>query len=677
MFHPFRALPKRKTQKLSKRETNSQKQQQPTPVVNNSTENNSLPPSQYPLLDECDSSIDMSLYTTESKSTYQYTGNNACCFEPKIWQHPNVNVEKKLDSSHFKEFLSQANTPSTKSSNPEEEHLIEILNVISSTEEERQKSRQNILQGQSQSIEKPVEFKRSSGPVDTDDYDGYDDTIFDDVESSQVFDDVESSKIFDDLSSHSDSWVKSTKGMASNCNNQQQILDNSREDKEQPFDQRNREEKGSTLFLWHDDEDESKEEGEGEGVLFSRKLSLEDAAILSQSYHQTMKSISRTCFPDDLSLDDATGSLLLTKDELQKHLQKVQNIQPPPSSDITGYDKWKAHKEHQHRYFQRLQRKAEEEQKRRQRKEASIWKPKIIETDVSESIMERSVDSTIPSKADGSFVLRHKTNRRRWNNLFSKRHQSPTKQKPSAKHPSKRQETEVISLNQFMQVSNKDKKVRSPLSAEDPSGCEDFSLAPLSKMKDLKLVSSVLEDNKRKTRKGQKLDASHGATSQLAMEYLEKEREKQRQAEYDKDEEERVEQERIRRLKQQELQRQRALNKSSPPKTPSMPRSISSGPIPFKPVQNIAKDSPAPSLALSCEQSVSLTSKLSSGSTGRSTITLSPCIICDAAERTHVAMPCMHFYFCGGCVTEMNKLDKTVCPICSAEDVVFSQVFTG
>ena len=80
---------------------------------------------------------------------------------------------------------------------------------------------------------------------------------------------------------------------------------------------------------------------------------------------------------------------------------------------------------------------------------------------------------------------------------------------------------------------------------------------------------------------------------------------------------------------------------------------------------------------LSCEQSLSLTSKLSSDSAGQSTITLSPCIICDSAERSHIAMPCMHFYFCGSCVEDMNKLEKQVCPICSTEDVAFTKVFTG
>jgi hypothetical protein len=49
--------------------------------------------------------------------------------------------------------------------------------------------------------------------------------------------------------------------------------------------------------------------------------------------------------------------------------------------------------------------------------------------------------------------------------------------------------------------------------------------------------------------------------------------------------------------------------------------------------------------------------------------TFPPCVVCRQNERTHIAAPCMHFSFCGSCVT-----DLTTCPVCERTDVMFAQV---
>jgi hypothetical protein len=52
-----------------------------------------------------------------------------------------------------------------------------------------------------------------------------------------------------------------------------------------------------------------------------------------------------------------------------------------------------------------------------------------------------------------------------------------------------------------------------------------------------------------------------------------------------------------------------------------------------------------------------------------------PCAICEHGERTHIAMPCMHYSFCEECVEAMQARGVQVCPICNAARVSFTKVF--
>jgi len=55
---------------------------------------------------------------------------------------------------------------------------------------------------------------------------------------------------------------------------------------------------------------------------------------------------------------------------------------------------------------------------------------------------------------------------------------------------------------------------------------------------------------------------------------------------------------------------------------------------------------------------------------------LPPCAVCGIGERTHIASPCMHFSFCGRCVSEFQRMgpNNVACPICLQPNVTFSSV---
>lgn len=52
------------------------------------------------------------------------------------------------------------------------------------------------------------------------------------------------------------------------------------------------------------------------------------------------------------------------------------------------------------------------------------------------------------------------------------------------------------------------------------------------------------------------------------------------------------------------------------------------------------------------------------------------CVLCKTAERTHLAVPCMHFSFCGECVTKLEqKSGDLCCSVCNEKVTKFSKVF--
>jgi hypothetical protein len=54
--------------------------------------------------------------------------------------------------------------------------------------------------------------------------------------------------------------------------------------------------------------------------------------------------------------------------------------------------------------------------------------------------------------------------------------------------------------------------------------------------------------------------------------------------------------------------------------------------------------------------------------------TLPPCVVCAKGERTHIAMPCMHYSFCQGCVRALTELEPVACPVCMEPNVQFKSV---
>ena len=80
---------------------------------------------------------------------------------------------------------------------------------------------------------------------------------------------------------------------------------------------------------------------------------------------------------------------------------------------------------------------------------------------------------------------------------------------------------------------------------------------------------------------------------------------------------------------------------------------------------------PPTAKAAATTATVSPTKKGPLHSAGVSARSLGLCSLCHAQKRSHIAMPCMHFAFCGSCVQ-----GRTECPLCSMENVAFSKVNT-
>lgn len=54
---------------------------------------------------------------------------------------------------------------------------------------------------------------------------------------------------------------------------------------------------------------------------------------------------------------------------------------------------------------------------------------------------------------------------------------------------------------------------------------------------------------------------------------------------------------------------------------------------------------------------------------------LPPCVVCQRAERTHIATPCMHFSFCASCAIRMgDQQGPCHCPVCNEPHVTFAAV---
>lgn len=499
-----------------------------------------------PILDD-DSSVDMSIYTTESKTTVQYNRNSACGFDYD-WQsesHPIANSTKTKETTHRNE-VTPANrpSPSTPSTAP------------STPDRQNSPARRSVLKDEPSQVIKTA-MKRS-GPVDLDEV------------TSNSSDD---SDFGDD--SFSSSWVTSSNGMSSPEKKSSDLDTPMIRESPRLHDDEDDE---NSPYLWTDTEDYHDTAGRtGQRSSPKRMLSNEDTEILKQSYRDTMRSISSKAVPvpfNEVDEDDesCSGVVLLTQEELQKHAKNAQQKEPLPPSSIIGFDKWKEQQYRQNRYVQSLQKEnlpafaASNPYGRSAISLSEDW------TECTQEQMDQSMRSTVLAGSNelaSKAVMNQPHARRRWKLLPN--FQSRSKAKKSGDSPKK---------------------------------------MPVAK-------ETMLVNARSKINKSEQLQADESK-----------------------------EQERIQSLKERELKRQREMNL-----------------IHARPIR------PTTSLSSGLSQVSSLQSQ--------SMVVLTPCIVCDAAERSHIAMPCMHFYFCNSCADKMNATEDTVCPVCSSKNVTFTRVFTG
>lgn len=50
------------------------------------------------------------------------------------------------------------------------------------------------------------------------------------------------------------------------------------------------------------------------------------------------------------------------------------------------------------------------------------------------------------------------------------------------------------------------------------------------------------------------------------------------------------------------------------------------------------------------------------------------CVVCNKRERTHLALPCMHFSYCEDCVAILEKKHVEYCIVCNEKNITFSKV---
>lgn len=432
--------------------------------------------------------------------------------------------------------------------------------------------------------------------------------------------------------------------------------------------------------LSHDDDDEhqfvDEEDEVGEDEDDDRSFSSShnddyyDEATVEHSYKATMESLSSARFE--------AGCLLLTESELQKHMKSTQFIESLPSSNLKGYDNWKRKQFEKQRYFAQIHEKAMKRKEKRdkileRRHLESQASPQMDSTKKSgassatASMMERSMSSTIQTSRLSEPLPPHKEKvqvehkrgwgflrgplKRRDENTASISANSPAKNKKNKK----KREPAVVTLDHFMKVSQ-----------DEP---DDISLVPMNKLDPgvVTLTSSIPQGATSTATKSHILDDPGVGPRLLALQHLEIERAKNRKAEKEKTEMEIQEQKRIAMLKERELERQRRLN---------APKAEKRGQNVFSSKLNCKTQASSTDEILERNLSFGTTNTAMSSIKSPSCV-LSPCILCNAAERSHVAQPCMHFYFCEDCAHELScSASSPVCPICTTPNVSFSRVYT-
>jgi hypothetical protein len=376
---------------------------------------------------------------------------------------------------------------------------------------------------------------------------------------------------------------------------------------------------------------------------------------VEHSYKETMESLSSARYE--------SGSLLLTESELTKHVKSTQFKGSLPSSNLRGYDTWKRKQLATQGYFALVHEEAMKRKKKRDRLlEQNLQSSQIpnlpgrhrdFGVSAAVSAMEWSVSSTTQTSRTSEPIPRQRNDislepKRGWSffrgNASKKAGTCPVSAVSSP--PMKKCEPDV---DHFFMDSE-----------------DNISLIPMNKL-DPGTVTLTSSFSPRVALTAAKShDSDDDRPRLLALQYLEMERARNREAEKDKTKLEMQEQNRIAIMKEREIERQRRLN---------APRVSDSGQSIFS--SKMTCNTQGSCTVQSLERNLSFgTTNTAQSSIKSPSCVLSPCILCNAAERSHVAQPCMHFYFCQDCANDIMSSDSPVCPICTAANVSFSRVYT-
>ena len=426
--------------------------------------------------------------------------------------------------------------------------------------------------------------------------------------------------------------------------------------------------------------------------------------VLDRTYQETMDTISFARRSHDftsLSEDNeekeqnriSTGAVLLTETELRKHLKKVQYAQPLPSSEIQGYDSWKQQMEQRQKYFAKVQAQAARQellkrknvQQMNRNNPAHDWRPTQSQPIVrgpshgsedkpvnsTRSAMDHSIDSSIPTIDDGRAKPRQKndslprSNRGGWGwfqsdnkkkkNKVEKKKSTTTKTTKSRNSSSQstdkttklktsehKAESPVVPLSQFMRISadeaSEEKRATFSPRPIHNNGAKPLRTSPLQNTTDPKMLAAT------KSRR----DDDYGVGTRKLVPSLRVD-EHRNPGNISNQAKER-EEDRIARLRQEAIQNQRQLRLKEIERLPAQATMLNRDPV-------VLNQGPGRS---------SGPAKL-----------LAPCVICKASERSHIAVPCMHFSFCKNCIDELSQAARPQCPVCSARNVTFTRVYTG
>lgn len=169
-----------------------------------------------------------------------------------------------------------------------------------------------------------------------------------------------------------------------------------------------------------------------------------------------------------------------------------------------------------------------------------------------------------------------------------------------------------------------------------------------------------------------------------AEELLERERARQREAQVKHEEDEKQEFERIEQMRQAYLVKQREIEALARTERLLNPV-LEDTPLEMEDIEeedlvpSVKEFSPSVNECSNTSQGKDTVSVQSNYSV--STFTLhtkassDPCALCGTGDRTHIAMPCMHYCFCEDCVETLQEQRVTVCPVCNANRVSFTKVF--